>query len=275
MLGSTRVACLALLLAAFAGGAAAAPARIVSLDYCADQFVLGLADRSQIAAVSYGADKDDSYFRDRASGLKKTRGSLEEVLALKPDLIVRNWGGGYDVERSYARFHVPVLTLGDAATFLEAREQVLTAARAFGQDARGFEVVRDFDLRMERLYIAAPDIRPRVLYLTAGGATAGRGVLADEVIAIAGGENAFHGEGWTVLPLEKLVQRPPAYVALGFFDSDQTRSSAWSPARHSGWRAALRHAKQISLPTAAISCAAWFQLDAAEALAEGLGLRDE
>ncbi|MCC6788878.1 MAG: ABC transporter substrate-binding protein, partial [Hyphomonadaceae bacterium] len=53
-----------------ASTAQAEPRRIVSLDYCADQFVLALADREQVAALSVGARRDDSYFRDRAQGMR-------------------------------------------------------------------------------------------------------------------------------------------------------------------------------------------------------------
>ena len=74
--------------------AVAQPRRIVSLDYCADQFVLALADREQIAALSRGARRDDSYFRARAAGIRQTRGALEEVLALDPQGVVLSNGPG-------------------------------------------------------------------------------------------------------------------------------------------------------------------------------------
>ncbi|MEZ5998409.1 MAG: hypothetical protein R3B98_06925 [Hyphomonas sp.] len=67
--------------------------RVVSLDYCADQFVLGLADREQILAVSKDAEKPFSHLRDRAAGLPKVRAAAEDVVALKPDIVVRSWGG--------------------------------------------------------------------------------------------------------------------------------------------------------------------------------------
>jgi iron complex transport system substrate-binding protein len=263
------VLALALALCA-ASGAHAAPTRIVSLDYCADQYVLGLADRNQIAALSFGADNDDSYYRDRAIGLRLTRGSLEEVLALKPDLVVRTWGGGPEAEAVYTRFHIPVLSLSDAATFGEAREEMLRAAHAFGQDARGAAVAADMKARIAALSARDHGPRPRVLYLTAGGATAGKGVLMDEVIRLAGGVNEYRGAYWNVLPLEQLVQRPPPFVARGFFTAEQTKESAWSPAHNAGFRRALKSAHVIDLPTGAISCSAWFQLDAAEALARAL-----
>ena len=53
--------------------------RIVSLDYCADQFVLGLAERRRILAVSPDADADFSYMRASAEGLRTVRPRAEDV----------------------------------------------------------------------------------------------------------------------------------------------------------------------------------------------------
>lgn len=250
--------------------AAAEPRRIVSLDYCADQFVLALADRGQIAALSRGSRRDDSYYRTRAAGIRQTRGTLEEVLALRPDLVVRNWGGPWDAEQAYARFGVPVLQVGDTPTFAQAREDVLDAARAMGQSARGEAIARDLDARLARLRSTAPADPPPMMYLSAGGAVAGSDTMMDAVIAAAGGRNVHAGASWTVLPLERLVETPPALIALGFFDTGRTAMNAWSPSRHPALRRALARARTVSLPPAAISCQAWYAIDAAEILAAAL-----
>lgn len=250
--------------------AAAEPRRIVSLDYCADQFVLALADRDQIAALSRGSRRDDSYYRTRAAGIRQTRGTLEEVLALRPELVVRNWGGPWDAAQAYARFGVPVLQVGDTPTFAQAREDLLAAARVMGQSARGEAVARDLDVRLARLRSTAPADRPPVMYLSAGGAVAGSDTMMDAVIAAAGGRNVHAGASWTVLPLERLVEIPPALIALGFFDTGRTAMNAWSPSRHPTLRRALARARTVSLPPAAISCQAWYAIDAAEILAAAL-----
>jgi iron complex transport system substrate-binding protein len=250
--------------------AAAEPRRIVSLDYCADQFVLALADRDQIAALSRGSRRDDSYYRTRAAGIRQTRGTLEEVLALRPDLVVRNWGGTWDAARAYARFGVPVLQVGDTPTFAQAREDLLAAARAMGQSAHGEAIARDLDARLARLRSTAPTDTPPVMYLSAGGAVAGSDTMMDAVIAAAGGRNLHTGASWTVLPLERLVETPPALIALGFFDTGRTAMNAWSPSRHPALRRALARARTVSLPPAAISCQAWYAIDAAEILAAAL-----
>jgi iron complex transport system substrate-binding protein len=254
----------------FALPASAEPRRIVSLDYCADQFVLALADREQIAALSRGARRDDSYYRERAAGIRQTRGTLEEVLALRPDLIVRNWGGSWDAEQVYARFDVPVLQVGDSVTFAAAREDVVDASRTLGHPERGAAIARDLDLRLARLASSAPTTRPPVMYLSAGGAVAGEGVLMDAVIAAAGGRNIRTHASWQLLPLEQMVETPPALIALGFFSTGREQVNAWSPSRHPALRRALEQARTVNLPPAAISCEAWYAIDAAEMIAAAL-----
>jgi iron complex transport system substrate-binding protein len=246
----------------------AEPRRIVSLDYCADQFVLGLADREQIAALSVGSRRDDSYYRDRARGIRQTRGTLEEVLALRPDLIVRNWGGPWDAEQVYARFHVPVLQVGDSPDFATARADLLGAANTLGHWERGEAIARDLDARLARL--GAHRSNAPVMYLSGGGAVAGSGTMMDSVIAAAGGRNIRTEASWQVLPLERLVQTPPALIAMGFFDTSRDRVNAWSPSRHPTLRRALANARTVTLPPATVACEAWYAVDAAETIAAAL-----
>lgn len=247
-----------------------APRRIVSLDYCADQYVLALADRAQIAAVSRGALRDDSFYRERARGLPRVRGGVEEVLAQRPDLIVRNWGGGFDAAQRYARFGVRVLQVGDAATFAAARADLLSAARTLGQEERGAALAADLDTRLSALERARPAHAPDVLYMTVGGAVAGGGVMMDEVIRAAGGRNVRAAAGWQVMPLERLVASPPRIVALGFFENAQGRATPWNYARNAALARALAPARRVVLPADRISCEAWYSVGAAEALSAAI-----
>ncbi len=260
------------LIAAFAFACASAaqaePRRIVSLDYCADQFVLALADREQIAALSRGSQRDDSYFSERAHGIRQTRGTLEEVLALRPDLVVRNWGGPWDAEQVYGRFNVPVLQVGGTPTFPEARADLLAAAQTLGHRDRGEALARDLDTRLA--HIAAVRAHAPVMYLSGGGAVAGRGTMMDAVITAAGGRNVRTEESWAVLPLEQLVQAPPALIALGFFGSSRDRVNAWSPSQHPALQRALSRTRTVALPPASIACEAWYAVDAAEIIAHAL-----
>ena len=243
--------------------------RVVSLDYCADQYVLALADRAQIAALSPGAARDDSYFRERAAGLRRVRSTLESALALRPDLIVRDWGGPWDSSEAFARFGVPVLEVDSVHDFAGARAMVLRAAEALDQRPRGAAIVADLDARLAALQARAPPPRP-VLYLSVAGASAGPGVMIDALIRAAGGRNFKTEPGWSVAPLEAVIQTPPALIALGFFETGRTSMDAWSPARHPTLRRALARADIVSLPAASVSCEAWYAIDAAETIAAAL-----
>lgn len=261
--GATMWMAAALLAAPLA--AEAQPRRIVSLDYCADQFVLGLADREQIAAVSRGATRDDSYFRTRAAGIRRTRGTLENVVALRPDLVVRSWSGVQSTER-LQRLGFRVLQVGEAESFAGVRNDVTRAAHAFGQEQRGEAILRDLDSRLGRLRSIAPARRPDVMYLTSGGASAGPGTLVNDVITVAGGRNIERQAGWNVLPLERMMAQPPRIVALGFFDTGLTRTTPWTYARHPALTHVLEQARQVRLRSDTISCSGWFAIDAAEQL---------
>ncbi|RTL67906.1 MAG: hypothetical protein EKK41_16490, partial [Hyphomicrobiales bacterium] len=78
-------------LAAATAGAAepARPARIVSLDLCADQILIDLVARRRIAAVTHlAADPSVSAIAEKARGYPVTRGAAEDVLQHDPDLVL-------------------------------------------------------------------------------------------------------------------------------------------------------------------------------------------
>ena len=82
----------AIALGLVATSALAAP-KVFSLDQCADQYVLALSPRADIVGLSKRATKSDSYLAARARGLPMRRATAEEVLAARPDVVVRWWGG--------------------------------------------------------------------------------------------------------------------------------------------------------------------------------------
>jgi iron complex transport system substrate-binding protein len=94
--------------------------------------------------------------------------------------------------------------------------------------------------------------------------------MLDAVISAGGGRNVRTEAGWTVLPLEQMVETPPALIALGFFDHGRERMNAWSRTRHPALQRALARSRTVMLPSASIACEAWFAVDAAEAVAAAL-----
>lgn len=247
----------------------AQPTRIASLDFCADQYVLRLADRDQIAAISRYAEGEDSYERTRAAGIAQIRPTLEEMAPLRPDLVVRTFGGGPQIEQALARRHVSIVNVGWIETIGDVIDAVRRVSAALGQSARGERFARALEIRRRALAVRRiPGVR--ALYLTPGGVTAGRGTMVDEIFREAGVENIEQGRGWRPAPLERLVRDRPLRLVLSFFDFAATRQDAWSAARHPLMRRILAETPSVTWPAAWTACAHWGALDAAEALQQAV-----
>ena len=240
------------------------PTRIVSLDYCADQYVLKLAPREHILAVSPDAERTFSYMRGQARGLRQVRPRAEDVLVLQPDLVVRSYGGGPQVTTFVERMGTPVLQIGFADDLDGIRDTITAVAEGLDQPARGAEVVAEMDARLAALR-ALPDA-PEALYMTPAGVTSGPGTLVHEMLRAAGLANFQHEPGWRSLPLERLAYEHPDLVAAVFWGATN-HDNAWSAARHPIARRQLRERPTVRLEGAWVACGGWFLLDAIEALA--------
>ncbi len=178
-------AVLAFVPAAVPTGATAAPARVVSMNLCADELVLRLADRDQVLAVTYlASDPRGSTVAGKAAGVSVTRGLAEEVVALRPDLVV---AGAFTTRATVGmlrRVGAPVLELGVPADFHGVRAQVRQVADALGHPERGAAMVAELDARLAAL---TPAARPlRALVLRPNAFTVAPGGLGDALIRAAG-----------------------------------------------------------------------------------------
>lgn len=244
--------------------ALAAP-RVLSADYCADQFVLALAEREQIAALSVDAEKDFSYLRNDAAGLRQARAEAEEAVAQGADLVLRFWGG--DAAR-LERLGLKVVTLDYAADFEEVKANVRKTAAALGRTERGETLTREIDRRLTAL-TARGQANISALYVTPGGVTAGKGTMIDAIFRAAGVRNAAADAGlshWPALSAEALIADPPEFIVTGFFSAESERINHWSATRHPALKEALGETARIDLPADSLACPAWFSLDAAEAI---------
>ena len=239
--------------------------RIVSLDYSADQFVLGLARRDDIAAVSPDVGAAFSYMRAAAAGLPTVRPRAEDVLALRPDLVVRSYGGGPNARAFFERAGVPVLQIGFADDIEGARAVIRHAARGLGAPERGETLIAEMDARLRAARVHAPGTR--ALYMTPAGYTAGPGTLVDALFAAAGLDNFQSRPGWRPIPLERLAYENPDLIAKAAFGEGTSHDDAWTSFRHPVVRRAARSVPAAVIDGATTSCGAWFLADAVAALA--------
>lgn len=237
--------------------------RVLSLDQCADQYVLALAPDAELA-LSSRADDPDSWMRQAARGRPRVRPTLEAAIGFQPDVVVRYWGGEPRLLAALEKRGTRVLNINDATDMAGVRENVRSVSQGLGQEARGAALIARMDRRLAQ---AAGAGRGReAVYVTPGGYTTGSGSLIDSILKAAGFRNGVAGPGYQPLGIEKIALSPPALFVRGFFQ--QWRADWRGPGRHPVVARAAKGRTVADLPASTLSCPAWFAADAAALLAE-------
>lgn len=254
----------AVILAIMAPGVAEArPLRILSLDQCADQYVLALAPDADLA-LSPRADDPDAWMREAARGHRRLRPTLEAAVAFNPDVVVRYWGGEPRLLATLERRGVRVVTIEDATEFDGVRANIMNTGDALAEPTRAQALADRMSRTLDRARRPAAPGRS-ALYLTAGGFTAGAGTLMDAILRAAGYAN-LAGPGFAPVSVERIALEPPLRFVLGFFE--QLRADWRGAGRHPVVRRAARGRTAARLPGAALTCPGWFAADAVLMLAE-------
>jgi iron complex transport system substrate-binding protein len=238
---------------------------VVSLDYCADQYVLKLVPPDQILSLSKDATREFAYMREAARGFRQVRPVAEDIIALQPDLIVRTYGGGPNITQFFTRLDIPVLQIGYANSVDSIKTVINTVATQLGVPQAGDEIVADMERRIAAL---SPSAKGRqTLYVTPGGVTGGPGTLVNSMMTVAGVANYQTQPGWRSLPLEALAYKKPHLVATAFYGDKTSHGNFWSAARHPVIRDQLGKTNSVALRGATTACGGWFIVDAIELLA--------
>ncbi|WHO41078.1 ABC transporter substrate-binding protein [Sphingobium sp. AP49] len=246
------------------------PQRIVSLNLCADQLLVALADRNQIAGLTHNAgDQQMSAVAGATKGLPILDGSAEQILAVNPDLVI-----GMPARRNPAiailkAQHYPAVDLKSADSYADIVASIRTVAQAIGHADRGEAMIA----RMDRDLAALPRApRPKVAaYYQRRGYMTGTGTLVDDLMTRAGLRNLAADLGKPAIAqisLEEMVAARPDYLIVESATdriSDQGTEMLHHPA--------LRSIPRISLPQAWTVCGGPAYVQAAQALSRAVSAR--
>jgi iron complex transport system substrate-binding protein len=188
------------------------PHRIVSMNLCADELVLRLTDRRNIVSVTWQArNPSDSNVAHLAQDVPINHGLAEEIIPLKPDLIL---AGIYTTRAPVAllkRAGMRIVDVDVPRSFDDIRRQYREIAALLGERERGERIVAEMDGNLSRLANERPSVPATTILLNPNNFTVGRGSVIDEVLTRAGLENvAVHlGVGeYGQLPLEIITMNP-------------------------------------------------------------------
>ena len=228
---------------------------MLSLDQCADQYVLALTPRDEIVGLSKRALNADSFERDRARGLPERRATLESALGARPTVAVVYWTEDARLPSALRRRGVDVVQIDEAHDFPGIRANIRKVAAALGETPAGEALVARMDADLARSRGAWRGAR--ALYLTPYGFTAGKDTLVGAMMAAAGLVTAATGDGYSPVSLEQLALDPPKALVLGFFRDLAAGRQRWTVAGNGYLKRLVADRAIASLPGRELGCPSW------------------
>lgn len=184
-----------------------------------------LVPPARIAAISHYS-KDPaatSIPLEIARGFRTTNGTAEEVIALRPDLVVATSFTPPATRSAIDRAGIRALYLDSPTTIAASRAQVLELAGAVGAPAAGAAMVRRIDAGVAAASFEAPPV-PALLWI-GGTMVSGGGTLLHEMMTRAGFRDAAADYGLRFtgdLPIETVVAHPPRVMLVPDARDDRT-----------------------------------------------------
>jgi iron complex transport system substrate-binding protein len=187
--------------------------RVLSLNPCLDEVLVQVADRSQIVALShYARDPHASTIADIARTYPQTFESAEEVMMLKPDLVLASRHTSPATRSALTQFGVPLELFSVPNSIKVSAGQVMKIAKLVGHADRGAKLVAQIDGAVTAA-APAPGVRPiTALVFQPRGFAAGEGTLINEMLTRTGFVNVAARYGikqWGDVSLERLLADPP------------------------------------------------------------------
>ncbi|BCA58906.1 ABC transporter substrate-binding protein [Sphingomonas sp. HMP6] len=189
---------------------------IVSTNPCADAMLVELAPERLTAISQYSHDPAaTSLPLDVARRFRVTAGTAEEVIALRPALVVTSSFTPLATRTAYDRAGLKTLLLDSPATVAASEAQIALVADAVGQPRRGAAMIARIEDALERAKQRDSAPAPSALLFIGGTLANGPGNLLDELLTHAGFRNATRDYGLpytSTVALETIAADPPALI---------------------------------------------------------------
>jgi iron complex transport system substrate-binding protein len=239
------------------GVAAADLPTVASINLCADQHVLALADPEQILTVSWlAADAKESLFADEARRHKLNYGTAEELLAFSPDVVIAGTYTSPFARALLKRVGFSVVELEPEASVADIARNVRLVAAALEQVARGERAVAALETEVDAVIARRPEHGLATVVVRAGGFTVGAESLAHELLTLAGLRNVAAEQGldrWGSLSMEALLRSAPELIVLTDYRTEEP-SLANAVLEHPALARLAATQRAVTVPAALWAC---------------------
>ena len=270
-LRSLAVLLLALVTApSFAGGTEPPePTRIVSMNLCLDSVLVELVPHDHILALSqYSRDPWRSTIANLAATMPYTNETAEEVVALRPDLVLASRHSAIATRNALKRVGVRFELFDVPQSIDESTDQIRRLATLLHREAEGAALIGRIQSAIDRAKPAPNERTLTAAIYQPGGLSTGANTVTGQLMHIAGLDNiaARYGvKSYRPLSLELLISEPPDVLLIG----DTTFGAPTHAERlvhHRALRALQYRMSREPFPARLIYCAGPAMIDALDAL---------
>jgi iron complex transport system substrate-binding protein len=232
-----HVACFGMVLAVSLLAGCASPqteapqrAGIVSLNPCTDAILAKVAAPAQIKALSAYSRNPNSSSMDVAvaEGFASTTGTVEEIAALQPALVISGNFTPPATRQALARLNIRLVEFPIASTVDESVRQVQQIAALTGHSERGEALTGEIRAALSAAKPTDNRAIPALVWQS-GGIVPGDETLIADLLRRTGFANAAAARGLKqadFLPLERVLADPPAVILAAGDKSGEDRMLA-------------------------------------------------
>ena len=207
---NTAVLISTFILSSLSARAAESPT-IASTSLCGDSYLQALAP-NHITALSWQSRSPLSRATDAQRKLPQLWDDPEVLIGAEADIILFGAGEG----KASATQHTGTvnLTWGEDFETLKVNADAINEALNLDSD-----IIENWSRRIAALRqdAAKRETKPKVLYLSRSGGSAGTGTLVDTAITAAGGVNAAQASGWFTPDPEEIIAYEPDLIIKSYF----------------------------------------------------------
>ena len=229
--------------------------RIVSLNMCADPYLIEFAAPGQIIALTWNShDPTQSPFATRAASYPITGGRLEEVVEMAPDLVILSPFAMANRRQTLHRLGIATFKLNAANNYEAARKEIIAFGQVIGREPQARNYLSNLDAKMARF--DRQGTPTSLLNIQRRGLTTGAGHILDDIIHRAGAINLgrMAGNGMVALSLEHILMlRPEFLLVIGLPPEAVDRGT--EVFAHPVLRKHFPPSRRISLPASMAMCA--------------------
>ena len=194
------------------------PSRIVSINLCADQLLLSLADSQQILSLSsFATDPTLSYLAEKAKQFPHDAGNAESVVGLNPDLVLAGRFTRLATREMLGRLGYRVVLLDTARSVDASIKQIREIAELVGHIQRGEALIGEIETAQREAEARAASQRHTVAFYQRRGYVTGGDTLTGDLLRIVGLTNtggSLAGKSGGFVPLEKLIADASDYIIM-------------------------------------------------------------